>query len=64
MKKQTSQPHAPMLNLKQSHTKIRPMKKSKKVRGLHRIENLIAKSSPNAFAVEYDWGKARGKEVL
>jgi hypothetical protein len=61
---QTSQPQDPLLNLEQTHAQITPITKSEKVRGRHQIENLISKSSPNEFAVKYDWGKVWGKEVF
>lgn len=42
---------------------IKPAKESRPVRGRHRIEDLIAGSSPDAFGREHDWGMAKGKEV-
>lgn len=46
------------------YLRLATMKKSRPIRGRHRIEDLIAKSSVNAFAVEYDWGMVWGKEVF
>lgn len=46
-----------------SQITITPAPESRPVRGRHRIEDLIAESSPNAFAEEHDWGAAQGKEV-
>jgi antitoxin component of MazEF toxin-antitoxin module len=42
---------------------ITPATESRPVRGRHRIEDLIAESSPNAFAGAHDWGMAQGKEA-
>lgn len=33
------------------------------VRGRHRIGDLIAASSPDAFSGEVDWGESQGKET-
>jgi antitoxin MazE len=46
-----------------SQITITPVMESRPVRGRHRIEDLVAESSPNAFAGEHDWGGAHGKEV-
>jgi len=46
-----------------SQITITPVAESLPVRGRHRIEDLIAESSPRAFAMGPDWGKAEGKEV-
>jgi len=42
---------------------ITPATDSRPVRGRHRIEDLIASSSPSAFDGEFDWGSPQGKEV-
>lgn len=42
---------------------ITPAKDARPIRGRHRIEDLIATGSPNAFVGEYDWGGPEGKEV-
>ena len=46
-----------------SQITITPTTVSQSVRGRHRIEDLIAKSSPKAFDGAYNWGKAVGKEA-
>ena len=46
-----------------SQITITPTTVSRSVRGRHRIEDLIAKSSPKAFDGVYNWGKAAGKEA-
>jgi len=46
-----------------SQITIKPVTESRPTRGRHRIEDLIAKSSPNAFAGEHNWGGAKGKEA-
>ena len=46
-----------------SQITITPATKTRPVRGRHRIEDLIAESSPNAFEGEHDWGGAHVKEV-
>lgn len=46
-----------------SQITIKPTKESRPIRGRHRIEDLIAGSSPKAFEGEYNWGKVAGKEV-
>ena len=51
------------LSADQSRITITPATESRPVRGRHRIEDLIAESSPNAFAASHDWGGAHGKEV-
>ncbi len=47
----------------QSQITIKPARESRPVRGRHRIEDLIAESSPDAFCGEHDWGVVQGKEV-
>jgi len=42
---------------------IAPTTDLRAVRGRHRIEDLIADSSPKAFEGAYDWGTPQGKEV-
>ena len=46
-----------------SRITITPTTESRPIRGRHRIEDLISKSSKNAFTGECDWGKAKGKEA-
>lgn len=46
-----------------SRITLSPAKDSRPVRGRHRIEDLVASSSPDAFDGESDWGEAQGKEV-
>jgi len=46
-----------------SQITITPSAASSPVRGRHRIEALIAASSPKAFGGENNWGKVVGKEV-
>jgi antitoxin MazE len=46
-----------------SQITITPMAVSRPIRGRHRIEDLIAASSPKAFGGEDNWGKVVGKEV-
>ena len=46
-----------------SQITITPTTVTRSVRGRHRIEDLIAKSSPKAFDGAYNWGKALGKEA-
>jgi antitoxin MazE len=47
----------------QSQITIKPTKESRPIRGRHRIEDLVAESSPKAFSGENNWGPAQGKEV-
>ncbi len=47
----------------QSRITLKPAKDHRPVRGRHRIEDLIAESSPRAFSGEHDWGTPQGKEV-
>ena len=42
---------------------IKPTKDERPIRGRHRIEDLVASSSPDAFEGEVDWGDAQGKEI-
>ena len=42
---------------------IKPTKDGRPIRGRHRIEDLVASSSPDAFEGEVDWGDAQGKEI-
>ncbi|MFQ3168112.1 MAG: antitoxin MazE [Limisphaerales bacterium] len=42
---------------------LSPTVDTRPVRGRHRIENLLASSSPDAFDGEVDWGKPQGQEV-
>lgn len=42
---------------------ITPAQDVRPLRGRHRIEDLVASSSPDAFDGEVDWGGAHGKEV-
>jgi antitoxin MazE len=42
---------------------ITPASDSRPIRGRHRIEDLIAASSPASFKGEYHWGGPQGKEV-
>jgi len=46
-----------------SHVTITPGCDTRPVRGRHRIEDLIASSSPGAFDGECDWGEPCGKEA-
>ncbi|MEI8285579.1 MAG: AbrB/MazE/SpoVT family DNA-binding domain-containing protein [bacterium] len=46
-----------------SRITITPAIESRPIRGRHRIEDLIAKSAPNAFEETTSWGKAQGKEA-
>jgi len=46
-----------------SQITIKPVRESRPVRGRHRIEDLIAESSPDAFCGEHDWGGTQGREV-
>ena len=46
-----------------SQIMITPTAVSRPIRGRHRIEDLIAASSPKAFGGEDNWGKVVGKEV-
>jgi antitoxin MazE len=46
-----------------SQITITPMSASRPIRGRHRIEDLIAASSPKAFDSKTNWGKVVGKEV-
>jgi len=46
-----------------SQITITPAPESRPIRGRHRIDDLIAQSSPKAFDGEYDWGKVVGKEI-
>ncbi|KAB2641134.1 MAG: AbrB/MazE/SpoVT family DNA-binding domain-containing protein [Verrucomicrobia bacterium] len=45
-----------------SQITITPTPASRPIRGRHRIEDLIAESSAQAFEGECDWGKVAGKE--
>jgi antitoxin MazE len=47
----------------QSQITITPATESRPIRGRHRIEDLIAGSSPKAFEGGTDWGKPVGKEA-
>lgn len=47
----------------QSQITIKPIKESRPIRGRHRIEDLVAESSPKAFAEDNNWGAPQGKEV-
>lgn len=51
------------LSKDQSRIIIAPERDARPVRGRHRIEDLVASSSPDAFEGEVDWGGAQGKEV-
>ena len=42
---------------------LTPAIDTRPVRGRHRIEELIASSSPDAFDGELDWGSPQGKEA-
>lgn len=42
---------------------ITPARDGRPLRGRHRIEDLVASSSPDAFEGEFDWGEPRGGEV-
>lgn len=46
-----------------SQITITPTRDARPVRGRHRIEDIVASSSPDAFDGEYDWGESHGKEV-
>ena len=46
-----------------SQITITPSAASSPIRGRHRIEDLVAASSPKAFGGEDNWGKVVGKEV-
>ena len=46
-----------------SQITITPTPASRPIRGRHRIEDLIAESSAQAFEGKCDWGKVAGKEV-
>ncbi|HOW63796.1 MAG TPA: AbrB/MazE/SpoVT family DNA-binding domain-containing protein [Candidatus Paceibacterota bacterium] len=54
-----------LVELSEDRTKItlKPSKDRRPIRGRHRIEDLIAASSPDAFKGEYGWGDPQGKEV-
>ena len=54
-----------IVEVSEDHSRItlKPAKNDLQVRGRHRIEDLIAGSSPKAFSGEYDWGTTHGKEV-
>jgi len=47
----------------QSGITVKPVQDTRPIRGRHRIEELIASSSPDSFDGELDWGKPQGKEV-
>lgn len=47
----------------QSNITISPTVKNRPVRGRHRIEDLLASSSSEAFEREVDWGKPEGQEA-
>jgi len=51
------------LSADRSQITITPTRDARPVRGRHRIEDLVASSSPEAFDGEYDWGEPQGKEV-
>lgn len=51
------------LTADRSQITITPARDARPVRGRHRIEDLVASSSPGAFKGEYGWGEAQGKEV-
>jgi antitoxin MazE len=42
---------------------VKTKQDSRPVRGRHRIEDLLAASSPDAFEGECDWGPPQGKEI-
>ena len=42
---------------------LSPAKDCRPIRGRHRIEELIANSSPDAYAGEVDWGEPQGNEA-
>ena len=46
-----------------SQITITPANDSRTIRGRHRIQDLIAASSPQSFKGGYDWGSPHGKEV-
>ena len=46
-----------------SQITITPVDCHRPVRGRHRIEDLVASSSPGCFDGECDWGSPQGKEV-
>ena len=47
----------------QSVITIKPVKDTRPIRGRHKIEDLLAESSPDAFQGEEEWGTQQGKEV-
>ncbi|MCF6313483.1 MAG: AbrB/MazE/SpoVT family DNA-binding domain-containing protein [Verrucomicrobiales bacterium] len=51
------------LSADQSLITVIPTRDSRPVRGRHRIEDLVASSTPDAFESEYDWGEPQGREV-
>lgn len=46
-----------------SQITITPTAVSQSVRGRHRVEDLIVKSSPKAFDTKHNWGDVVGKEA-
>lgn len=46
-----------------SHIAILPVRDARPVRRRHRIEDLVAAGSPDAFKGEVGWGKPQGREV-
>jgi len=46
-----------------SHIAILPVQDERPVRRRHRIEDLVAASSPDAFKGEVGWGESQGREV-
>ncbi len=51
------------LSSDRSRITISPVEDSRPVRGRHRIEDLVAPSSPDAFEGEPGWGEPQGKEA-
>ena len=51
------------LSSDQSEIKIKPVVDNRPIRGRHKIEDLLAESSPDAFEGEVDFGVPQGKEV-
>ena len=47
----------------QSVITIKPARDTRPIRGRHKIEDLLAESSPDAFQGEEEWGSPQGKEV-
>ncbi|MCB1124883.1 MAG: AbrB/MazE/SpoVT family DNA-binding domain-containing protein [Verrucomicrobiae bacterium] len=46
-----------------SQITLTPARETRPVRGRHRIEDLVASSSPDAFEGESGWGGPKGREV-